>query len=359
MTKRFLALALCLALALAGCAPAQPPTEPSSVLLGVSQEDKTAPEDTSPPEAPSGFDDLEEAAKVLTGTILKDALLVGAAEGWHGEEELLDLLTFTIQAALTQGHPYQEWFPCEEESGLYCYPKDAVQRMAWEIFGLQDWEPEHLGPLQWNKAEDRWESTLECGLRWPSFQAEGEMTAAWKDGDTLTVSLSLSKAGTVHGDPGFLPLGDATFTYHRMEEDGHTFLRFTAMEVEKYKTFRYNTIPGVTIPEGPVGKVLCSDRYVGKARTTTDPDAIATVLDLLGQITVYDLPAEPFEGPYGMKFIQFFTSPEDETPAFTVAFDPFCVEVNETRSNFYTIDDSNDSPEGNASLIDQIYLAVE
>ena len=355
MFKRFLALALCLAFALGGCAPAQPPTEPSSVLLGTSREDKPAPD------ASSGFDDPEEGAKVLTGAILKDALLVGAADGWHGEEDLLDLRTFTIGAAITEGHPYREWFPFEEENYLYCYPREAVRQMVWEVFGIRDWTPEDFAPLEWNREKDRWQSSLGFGGRWPAFQADQEeMTAAWADEDTLTVSFPLWVEGEVYGEPGFLPLGDAVFTYRRMEEDGRTFLRFTAMEVEKYQTFRYDTVPGVTVPEGPVGKVRYEDGYVGTEMTIDEPDTIAAILDLLAQIKVYDAPDEPDEQtrPFGFTSYQFFAAPEDEDPAFTVYLNPFCVEAGGKRSGCYLVDENSYSAVNSFSLSRQMYAEI-
>lgn len=369
MTKRFLALtlALCLALALAGCGEeAQPPTQPSSIEVQPSQPEETppsaiktqpsAPEEPEPPAA-----DPDEAAKVLTGAILKDALLVGAADGWHGEEDLLDPFTFFIDAALTQGHPYREWFPVEEGS-LYCYPKEAVRQMVWEVFGVRDWEPEgNFSPLEWNERAQRWQSTLECGLRWASFQADvEEMTAAWADEDTLTVSFPLWVEGEVYGEPGFLPLGDAVFTYRRMEEDGRTFLRFTAMEVEKYKTFRYDTVPGVTVPEGPVGKIRYRSDSVGSDIAIEEPDTIAAILNLLAQIKVYDAPDEPDEQtrPFGFTSYQFFAAPEDEDPAFTVYLNPFCVEAGGERSGCYLVDENSYSAVNSFSLSRQMYAEI-
>lgn len=366
MTKRILALtlALCLALALTGCGEeVQPPAQPSSVEIQPSQPEEAPPSaiETQPsdPEEPEPPADPEEGAKVLTGAILKDALLAGAADGWHGEEELLDPLTFFIHAALTQGHPYREWFPVEGD-GLYCYPKEAVQRMIWEVFGVRDWTPENPGPLKWNEEKNRWQSTLECGLRWPSFEARGEMTATWRDEDTLTVSVSLWGEGDVGGNPGFLPLGDAVFTYRRMEEDGRTFLRFTAMKVEKYQTFRYDTLPGVTVPAGPVGKIRFQDGYVGTEMAIDEPDTIAAILDLLAQIKVYDVPDEPDENtrPFGFTSYRFFAAPEDEDPAFTVYLNPFCVEAGGTRSGCYLVDENSYSPVNSFSLTRQMYAEM-
>ncbi len=364
MKKRIqaLILALCLALAPAGCGRQEKPdTQPSSIELGSSQPEDRQPSAPKEPEAPD-VTGPEEAAKVLTGTILKDALLVGAADGWHGEEEQLDLLTFFICAAITQGHPYREWFPFEEEGYLYCFPKEAVQRMVWEVFGIQDWTPEDFTPLEWNERAQRWQSSLGFGTRWASFQADREeMTAAWADENTLTVSVPLWVEENVGGEPGFLPLGDAVFTYRRMEEDGRTFLRFTAMEVEKYKTFRYDTLPGVTIPQGPVGKVRYKDGYVGNEIVVVEPDTIVSILDLLAKIKVYDLPDEPDENtrPFGFTSFQFFAGPEDEDPTFIVYLNPFCVETGGKRSGCYQVDESSPSTTNSSVLSNQMYAEME
>lgn len=354
--KRFLALLLIFALLLSACgqreeppasSPAEPPPSASSGEPGAQLPTQPAP--------------TEETAKALTDAILQFALYPRAEKGWQGEADLLDLSTFAIQAAVRPQHPYHGWFPMEEETGLYCFPREALERMAWEVFGLElPWKEGEF--LDWNGEQDRWQSTLEFGTRWPAFQAQGEMTAAWQDEDALTVAVSISEAGTVDGGPGFLPLGDAVFTYRRMNSEGREFLRLERVKIEEYPRepenypeYRYDTVPGVEIPEVPIGMLFSYDGYTGYQYTIDEPSAIRAILDLWGKIRILDAPVDPPtpERPFGMTYTQFFASPEDETPVFTLYRDPFCVEVGDRRSAYYRLDDS--SPEEELGYLRQIY----
>lgn len=359
---RLIALLLVIAITLSACAPREAgPSLSSFPEAPAPSSDSPGPESTALGETPA-FSDPEEAAKVLTGTILEHALLPGAGEGWQGEAETLDLLTFSIQAALVQEHPYREWFPVEEQEDfpLYCYPGRALDQMIWEIFGIRDWEPEQPAPLEWNEEKDRYQSILQYGLRWPAFRADGEMTTAWGDDSTLTVSVPLSRAANVNGDPGFLPLGKSVFTYRQMKEEGRTFLRLTSLEVEKAQTLRYNTVPGITIPRGPVEKIVYQDQYVGNEISVSEPDTIAAVLDLLEEIVVYELPDEPVEvtRPFGFTCYRFYAAPEDEVPSFTVYLNPFCVEAGGKRSGCYLIDETHSTPASSYAVSKQMYTEM-
>lgn len=360
--KRLLALLLMFALLLSACGPAE---KSSAASLP-----EAPPPETSSGEPEPGLPALpapsEDTAKALTRAVLERALYPGAADGWQGEAGLVDLHTFCIWAGVEQWHPYREWFPLEEETGLHCYPEEALRRMVWEIFGFEElpWKGDEF--LEWNEGEERWESTLEFGTRWPSFEAEGEMTAVWQDDATLTVSTGISQAGSVNGEPGFLPLGDALFTYRRMSGEGREFLRLEKMEIEKYpeetvaySEYRYNTVPGVTIPDTPIGKLVRYDGYVGSEYTITSPSAIQSVLELWGKVRVLEAPVEPPtpERPFGMTYTRFFAGEEDETPVFTLYENPFCVEVGEERSGFYLLDDSD--PEEERGILHHIFCELD
>ena len=101
------------------------------------------------------------------------------------------------------------------------------------------------------------------------------------------------------------------------------------------QTYHYDNIPGVAVPEITIEKIIFEDRTMGEPTVFKDAEDIQTILSVLEELKVYNQPA-PWE-PEGEEFgslyrVQIYEKQTDQTPAYTVAFAPFYLQIGQTST---------------------------
>ncbi len=101
------------------------------------------------------------------------------------------------------------------------------------------------------------------------------------------------------------------------------------------QTYHYDNIPGMAVPEMTIEKIVFEDRTMGESTAFKDAEDIQKILSVLEKLKIYNQPA-PWE-PEGEEFgslyrVHIYEKQTDETPAYTVAFAPFYLQIGQTST---------------------------
>lgn len=175
--------------------------------------------------------DFKNRARMLA-EIICDFGLKDNDENFYFDSENADFRNFIIMLA-AYGYPDENFFP-KDENGLYHFPEEAIERIIYETFGIEEYElpwSDEKGAQNANFNYDGEKKEFTNGLEFGTGGGPSVKNASVSaDGDKITVDFILSDNVGFIGEPGWNEYGDYRMTFIVMEDENGKFLRFESFE---------------------------------------------------------------------------------------------------------------------------------
>ncbi len=228
MFRRIFAVLFAL-LMLCSCGAEEPekpvvPEEPE--ISGESEIPEEEPEQEKNPENPEATE-FERNAITLTGLIAEHLFDVSEEKTSSETNKLMNVI-FTIGAnagnPVSENKPYADSFP-KSQDGIYHFPEDEIVRVAFEIFGIEDFryeEPKGVA-IYYDEENREFYTGFEFGM---GGRHSIRNPAAVTENDEICVEFELTDSVFYSDMPGWTVYGKYESVFKVLENENGKFLRF-------------------------------------------------------------------------------------------------------------------------------------
>lgn len=227
------ALLVLMVLGLTGCG-AQAPTASASANAPAANSSTVSAAAPSPAASSSaeGFTQQERTLATQQALELTKQLVPYAldAEAVQNSGAVTDRMVTCFILSLgsqieNESNPYNTFVT--KEQGIYIFPKDKVQRVAWELFGEESWG--FADDIQYNNEKQQYESGLEFGIG-GAYSCKDMLADIQPDSNTVRAVFTLTDSTGYAGEPGWKEYGQYTITYEMMRDENGLFLRYSGLQ---------------------------------------------------------------------------------------------------------------------------------